>query len=413
MSNTFKGKFLSIFLSLLLILSLAAVVLPATPAKAAVTGVNITSPTNAVPLYGHTGGTLAIGFTVTATDITQGDLLLEVLTAGTSTAVATQPLYAVTLAIGVNTFSYSIGLTGVATGTYDVKVSALQPTGGGIWQASDIESNALVIDNTIPTVTLTNPNGGNYVSSSKDYTVYWNATDTVPAQDVYVGAMYSTDAGTSYPSTAFTTVPKARGTNSATWLAADIPDMDTLSARLQLTVTDTAGNSRVVTSASNFTIINSPPTVTISTPTTGTSWNGNSTQSITFTTVSTFSTNVDYKIELSLDSGGTYPTLITDWVTNRTPGLTTYSWKVDNTYRGSTAKIRVTVRDKAGNEGTPAISNAFTIADVTAPTVSVTAPTVGTIFYAGQTNQTISWTASDNVFSIGSVDQLLNYNIQL
>jgi hypothetical protein len=401
-TKTIKSKTLGIFLSLVLVLSLAAVVLPA-PVKAAVTVVTVTSPTTGSPAYSKTGGTPTITFDVTTDAGVLGDISIKILQAGTTTVVASRDVqYIFALGANVGLF-WTVTLTGVASGTYDVQVSAREPAGTGTYIDSAVRSNALIVDNTAPVVTLTQPNGGEYVHSGNAYTIVWNATDAVPPGNLTIGALYSTDGGTTFPpgNIAFAPVGFVKGVNSASWLAADIPNIDSQLARIRLTVTDAAGNSTIVTSASNFTILTTAPTVSISIPNASTSWNGGSSQTITFTTTSAFNLNVDYMLEFSTD-GATWST-ITNYVTNQPVGLTTYPWTVNNAYRGAAARIRATVRDKVLRTGTTT-SGLFTILDVTAPTVTVTAPAAGAKLYNGVASS-ITWTANDNVAGVN-----LTYN---
>ena len=393
-TKTIKNKSLGIILSLVLVLSMAAIVLPA-PVNATVLGVTITAPVTATPAYAKTGGTVTVYFSVSSNTTEQADFVIQILQTGTSTVVASTTVNSVSISGSPLTFNYDVTLTGVVAGNYDVKVRGRQPTGSGTWVDSTVQSNALTVDNTAPVVTLTQPNGGEYVHSANPYNITWNATDAIPATaNVTVTAEQSIDGGTIWSATNITNVSKAKGVSSEAWSATNIPDVDNQLARIRLTVTDDAGNATVVTSASNFTILNTAPGVSISIPTTGTSWNGASSQTITFTTTSALNLNVDYMLEFSTD-GATWST-ITSYVTNQPVGLTTYPWTVNNTYRGSAAKIRATVRDKVLRTTGPTESSIFTIVDVTAPTVTVTTPAAGAKLY-NDVASNIIWTANDNV----------------
>jgi len=413
---------MSLLVALALLLSTIAVVLPAAPVKAAISAVSITSPTQAAPGYAYTGGTETVTFSATADAAELADIKIEVRLSGSATWTTAYTGQA-TLAIGANPGLNADAVLSGTTGWYDLRVQVRQPAMSGTWAESGIELNAIQIDNTIPAVTLTNPNGGNFISANQDYTVYFNVTDAIPnVATVTVSANYSTDGGGTYPYTAFVATSVSKGAGSAVWPIANMPAFDTNTARLQLTVTDAAGNSRVVTSASNFTIIKSMPTVVIQQPTATSIWNGASSQTIQFTTTTGLSVSQDYKIEYSNDNFAT-SIVVRDFGTTTpslTPGLTNYTWVVDNTYRGANAKIRVTPKDKALNIGSAMTSDAFTIVDVTAPTVTVTAPLAGTKFYSEvlatgtTTNPIWSWTGTDNVITlpVGGA-QTLTYNIYL
>jgi hypothetical protein len=397
-TKTLKNPILLIFISLFLVFSLVSISITAEPVNAAITAVSVTTPTTGSPAYAKTGGSVTVTFSVSYDAADTADFIINILEAGTSNIVATTNINSVAVSSSPQSFSYPIALTGVATGTYDVTVGARQPTGSGTYLYATANSNAVVVDNTAPVVTLTNPNGGNYVLSDAAYTISWNATDTTPAgANLTVTAKYSIDGGASWTATNIVGVSKAQGVNSASWTASNIPDGDYSTAKIQLTVVDAAGNQTVVASASNFYILNSSPTVSISIPNGSTSWNGGSTQSITFTTTSAFNLNVDYWLEFNNGSGWSTITPGTGgYVTNQPVGLTTYSWTVNNAYRGSSAEIKATVRDKAGRVGAASTSPAFTILDVTAPTVTMVSPEAGDKVYDSQAT-TIDWTATDNV----------------
>lgn len=395
MSTSTKYKVAFLAAALLLVCSLLPLSPPATPALADVTVVTITSPTTTSPGYAKTGGTVNVQFDVSSDNLSQTiDILIEVLDG--STTVASTQANNVAIDTSPKSFTYPVVLTGVASGTYDLKVSVRQPTGSGTWM-SDTKAGAIIVDNTAPSVTLIQPNGGEYVHSNQDYTIKWNATDAIPAgQNLFVTAEYSVDGGTSWNNTNITNVPKPQGIGEEAWTAASIPNVDTQTAKIRLTVKDAAGNQIQVTSAGNFTILNTLPTVTISIPTASTVWDGGSSQQITFTTTSAFNLNVDYKLEFYNGSTWTTITPGTDgWVLNQPPGLTHYNWTVPNNYAGSAAKIRATVRDKVGRTAIHA-GDSFTIRDVTAPTVTITKPKLGDKVYNGIGTQ-IKWTASDNV----------------
>jgi len=365
--------------------------------------VAITSPTALVPAYSTSGGTVTVSFNVNACLAQNGDILVQVFKTGTTTlaASATQP--SVVLSYGSNPSTADVLLTGVAAGTYDVKISARQPINTGTYVDSPLQTGALIVDTTPPTVTLITPNGGNYIAADLDFTVRWNATDAVPPGNFQtVSALYNTDGSTTFPSgnIAFTRSNVPKGEQTATWLAIDIPDTNSTTCKLQLAVTDAAGNVKTVNSATNFTILYDSPAITsITAPTSSTSWNGGTAQTISFTATSALNTNVDYKIEFY--NGSTWSNISTGdgWVLNKAvTAAITHSWTVNNAYAGSGAKIRVTVRDKAGHLSPTVESSTFTIKDVTKPTITISAPVAGSRFQSGVLLPTgITWTATDNV----------------
>jgi hypothetical protein len=392
-----KNPIFSVLISLILVFSFVAIAVTAEPVNAIATDVTITDPLEADPAYAKPDGEVTITFDVDVSTTGMADITLQILESGTTTVVSSRDVQ-YNFTNNETGLNWGVTLNDLAVGEYDVRVRVRQPAGTGTWVNSAIESSAVIVVDTPPDVTLIAPNGGEYISSTADYTIRWNATDNIPGTDtVTVSANYSVDGGTTYPSPAFAAAPFTEGVNSAVWPHANIPDIDYQTGRLELTVTDAAGNDTVVTSASNFYIIDTAPTVTVSIPNASSSWNGGSTQTIAFTTTSAFILNVDYKLEFFDGADWSDITSGTDgWVLNQPVGLTTYSWTVDNTCRGADKKIRASVRDKVGTVTGPVESAAFTIRDVTKPTVSITAPEAGDKVYNGIAT-TIDWTANDNV----------------
>jgi hypothetical protein len=84
----------------------------------------------------------------------------------------------------------------------------------------------------------------------------------------------------------------------------------------------------------------------------------------------------------------------------------TYAWTVPATPTAQ-ALVRVTALDGAANSGNDVSDAVFTIADQTAPTVTVTAPNGGETWVEGET-RAITWTAADNV-AVTAID--LHYSL--
>jgi len=249
--KTLKTKALGIFLTLALVLSMIAVTLPATPVKADVTAVTITTvagPVLSNPAYVGQGGPITVSGTVTD-DGAWGtpcpiNFRVEIYNA-TTTIADSGTLTRTIICDGtpqpiLPTLSVNISAT-AAAGTYNVRVTAQNSLGGGQIIATSLSS--VIVDTTLPTVTIITPNGGNYIAADQAYTVRWNATDTIPPTgDFTVSALYNTDGSTTFPSgnVVFAAGTFTKGENSATWPAANIPDVDTSTAKLQLTVVDSA-----------------------------------------------------------------------------------------------------------------------------------------------------------------------------
>jgi hypothetical protein len=381
-TKTIKNKTLGIMLSLALVLSLAAVVLPATPVKATVTSVVINTPNASSPTYVKQGGTVTVNYDLNG-DGADASVRIEVYNATNSYL---SPYY--TRASDNSTYDNDITLPSVVTaGTYNLNVTADgQP---------DIELGAVIVDNIAPTVTSVSPNGGQYFIGGSSQTISWTATDNNPGSlTLTIDETY--DGGALWTNIGAASVSYAQGAKSYTgvWVNA----VDSLTAKIRIKAEDAAGNvSAYVASANYFTVINTVPTVAVQVPNGTEVWNGGTNQNITFNANSAYSPTLDYKIQLSTNGGDTYPTDITAWLLNQSKGDRTYAWNpIVNNVRSTNCRIKVQARDLAGNINFD-ISNAnFTIRDVTAPTVSITSPLAAANWYSGS-NQKIKWTANDNV----------------
>ncbi|MBX7219889.1 MAG: NF038122 family metalloprotease [Blastocatellia bacterium] len=148
-----------------------------------------------------------------------------------------------------------------------------------------------------------------------------------------------------------------------------------------------------------------PPTVKVTAPNGGESFNSGATIQITWTATDN-GTLASQDIALSTDGGNSFPTSVATGLSN-----TTFSFAFNSpaTLQSTTARIRVTARDAAGNSGLDTSDGNFSIVtrDSTAPQVKVLSPnTKADKLKAGKSFQ-ITWQSSDNV-GIVSHDILLS-----
>lgn len=113
-----------------------------------------------------------------------------------------------------------------------------------------------------------------------------------------------------------------------------------------------------------------------------------------------------HAIDLSVDGGTTFGTSVAAGL-----GATAQSFvfQIPTTIASPTARIRVTARDTAGNNGQDTSDANFTIksTDTVAPTVTVTAPAAGQkVKVTGSSSFTVTWTSTDNI-GVASHDVLL------
>jgi beta-lactamase superfamily II metal-dependent hydrolase len=137
-----------------------------------------------------------------------------------------------------------------------------------------------------------------------------------------------------------------------------------------------------------------PPIVAVMAPNGGETLGAGDSVTITWSAsdnVAVSTVDVDY----SLDDGGNWTPLIVGVANSGVLG-----WRLPNAL-SSLAKVRVTAHDGAGNAAADLSNSDFTIADLTAPVVAVSAPNGGESFTGG-TLQSVTWSASDH-FGIDSV----------
>jgi len=393
-TKTMKGKTLGIILSLVLVFSLVAVLAPATPVKATVTSVVINTPNAGAPAYAKQSGTITVNYTLNG-DGSSESVGIEVYDATHSYSSPYYPVVSDNLAHNSNITLPSV----FPAGTYNLKVTVPADI------QEDIELGAVIVDNTAPTVTLVSPNGGQYFAGGSSQTISWTATDNNPG-DVTITVQETVNAGALWTTIAPASTSYAQGAKSYT--GAWVDAVDSTACKVRIKAQDVAGNEcSYVLSASYFTIINIAPTVAVTAPNGGETWYGGDSQNITFNMNSPYSSTLSYLIQMSTDGGGTWSDNITaSWVTGQTIGDKTYSWTVSH-IRDTQCRIQVLARDLAGKIGNDSSNANFTIADDTAPTVTVTAPATGVNWYAGS-SQTIAWTASDLV--AGNLTYALYYS---
>lgn len=115
------------------------------------------------------------------------------------------------------------------------------------------DSQTIVIDGTLPTVTVTSPNGGEYLKGGGSWTITWTASDTNMAPNP-IKIEY-------WDGSAWQTIADGEANDgSYTWNP--VPSIDIATAKVRVTATDLAGNSASDESDNPFTIDSTKPVVT-------------------------------------------------------------------------------------------------------------------------------------------------------
>ena len=225
-------------------------------------------------------------------------------------------------------------------------------------------------DTTSPTVTITTPTSGStYSTGNSQLNIGGTASDNVAVTSV-----------------SWTNSRGGSGTCSGTssWSKSGIV-LSSGQNVITVTARDAAGNTGTDTLTVTYTPPDTTsPTVTITTPTSGSTYStGNSQLNIG-------GTASDNKAVTSVS-----------WSNSRGGSGTcsgTSSWSKSGIVLSSGQNvITVTAKDAAGNTGTDTLTVTYTPPDTTSPTVTITTPTGGSTYSTGNSQLNIGGTASDNV----------------
>jgi hypothetical protein len=239
------------------------------------------------------------------------------------------------------------------------------------YRANDgsLDSNVATVTIDLVSVNVVTPNGGERVFVNVPYVIQWTAThtDTIDVE-------LSRDAGLTWTAVAGCT-GLAGSATSCTWTPTTPA---TTAARVQVTGTKQGRVARDV-SAANFTIANSAPSITVTSPNTGMSWAAGSQHSITWN--HNLGSPSSVRIELSRDGGATWESVAASVPNSATSGA--FDWTVSGPLT-ATALIRVTWLDGPESD----VSN--TSFAIVAPTVTVTTPNTNVNWAIGS-NRNLTW----------------------
>ena len=244
--------------------------------------------------------------------------------------------------------------------------------GGGIDHSSVTNSNTLRFaappGNTAPTVDLTAPNGGEVWTGGSSHRIWWNMSDAeTPATSLKVWLNYSTDGGASY-----LPIPGAQGvsgfSNPCTYTWA-LPAVNTLQARVRVTVADAQSATAMDASLANFAIDSTAPTVTAVVPADlATGVNPSVQVRVSFSEgmnrPSTEAASSLMRLDTSAYVAGTYTWAVNDLTLTPSAALA----------QGIMYRVRVnaTARDASdpGNPMAGPFTSTFTTADLTPPVIA-------------------------------------------
>jgi hypothetical protein len=222
-------------------------------------------------------------------------------------------------------------------------------------------------DTTPPTIAITAPtSGASYTTNASPLTLSGTANDNVGVSSV----AWTSDRGVS---------GSATGTTS--WAASGIA-LSPGANVITVTARDAANNPGSATLTVNYDP--TPPTASISTPTTGP----------TFVTTTS-------PVGLTGTAGDNVAVTQVSWSNNRGGSGTasgTTNWSVPSvTLQPGVNVLTITARDAASNTGTATLTITYDVPDTTAPSVTITAPTSSASYTTNASPITLSGSATDNV----------------
>jgi uncharacterized protein (TIGR03437 family) len=282
------------------------------------------------------------------------------------------------------TWSTDHGASGTATGTSNWAIAGLAVPSGNTQvtvtardaagnQGTAVLAITYMADTVPPTIAISTPtSAASFTTSSSTINLAGTASDNVGVAQV----TWATDHGASGTAT---------GTTNWSISGVTVPAGST---QITVTAADTAGNVTsavlTVTSTTSGSSDPTPPTINITSPTSGSNFisTGN-----TISLAGTASDNV----------GVAQVTWATDHGASGTAAGTT-SWSISGLVLPSgVTRVTVLASDAAGNIGSSVLAVTYTAPDTTAPSITITAPTLGTTFSTTSTSVVVSGVAADNV----------------
>jgi len=250
-----------------------------------------------------------------------------------------------------------------------------------------------------PTVQVTNPLANQQLTPGQNVRIQWQTT---VAQQSFALANHRVELSTNGGQT-FTTIAGAENlaadAREFTWTVPNIQIAN--NAQIRVTAGD-LGARRGSSASGNFSIgmggggnsDTQAPTVNFIAPVGGENFNSGSNLSISWMS----SDNVGVAaqdLSLSTDGGATFSTTLATGL----PGSTqSFNFAIPQTLETNQARLRLIVRDAAGNMAQATTANNFRIqsaADNIAPTVTISQPTTNQQVMAGQPIQ-VNWQSTDN-----------------
>jgi hypothetical protein len=258
-----------------------------------------------------------------------------------------------------------------------------------------------------PTVQLLSPQANEIVQRGNPFTIKWQTVKGSLGLSKHQVDV-SLDGGQN-----FTVLPLANNLSATTqefiW---NVPNQSISSAQIRVTATDLGGRSSVGLSGI-FSIGDKPtsdteaPTVRFISPIGGEKFNSGDTININWNSTDNIGV-ASQDLTLSTDGGSSFSTTL---ATGLNGVVQSFSFKIPDNLQTQQARLRLIVRDAAGNSAQAITASDFQIqalADTQSPVVEISTPKTNEILSAGQAI-TVNWNSTDNV-GVASQALLLSLN---
>jgi hypothetical protein len=263
---------------------------------------------------------------------------------------------------GCGTGAFTSSLTNLIPNTvYYVRAYATNAVGTAYGNEVSFETLA-------PSITVTSPNGGESWIVGTAHDITW----TSDGVDGNIKIEYSTNNGDTWTEI----IASTENDGIHPWI---VPDAVSNQCLIQVSETDGSPSD---TSDTVFTIL--PPSITVTSPNGGETWEVNSSQTITWTSTGTVG---NVKIEYSTNNGGNWTEIIAS-----TENDGTHPWTVPNTVSNQ-CLIRVSETDGSPSDTSDAVFTIFP------PSLTVTSPNGGENWNVGSTHD-ITWTSHGTVGNV-------------
>jgi hypothetical protein len=377
------------------------------PGQAAPHSVIITSPTSSSQARTHaSGGTgsVTVTYNLPGPGSDSNNISIQIVSGSTVAGSAAETRASNTTG---NTIPVPI-LASATAGTYDVVIQ----DGNG---HSYTSSGSVVINNTIPTATVSVPNSGSG----------WSAVPSPVTQNTLsfsVSSLSTVNVYLQINGGGYTLINAILSPNipigsamSATYYTGTIASNNALltsgySGLIKINATDQYGNYSGDVFSQPFSLSTQGPLASVTTPNQQNAvYNGGTISTITGSiTPFTNGSTASYQIGLfntntptsAVSPSGLVDLISGGWqsgtVTNGTLPIS-YSWHVENNVSGTNYYIGIQGKDSVGTTGAWAFSQyAFRIMDVVKPTATILWPTSSVCHYSGASDN-VTWTMTDNV----------------